>query len=179
MEVSGTNRTTRLGSGFIGSVTRPMWALTGSTRATASIYGGTPIFRGAPRPRRPADSRATRAARTPGSTPGARILFGTMDTRCVRSTPRSVASGPTNQTLVPQTRLSRHSRTEISWILGRCRKNLERTRLSMIVAKNLTVRYGKVVALCDVSFSLTGQLIGVLGENGAGKTTLFEVLAGA
>jgi ABC-type multidrug transport system ATPase subunit len=49
----------------------------------------------------------------------------------------------------------------------------------MIVAKNVTVRYGKVLALSDVSFSLSGRLIGVLGENGAGKTTLFEVLAGA
>ena len=49
----------------------------------------------------------------------------------------------------------------------------------MIVVKNVTVRYGKVVALSDVSFSLSGRLIGVLGENGAGKTTLFDVLAGA
>jgi ABC-type multidrug transport system ATPase subunit len=49
----------------------------------------------------------------------------------------------------------------------------------MIVVNNVSVRYGKVVALTDVSFSLSGRLIGVLGENGAGKTTLFTVLAGA
>ena len=38
---------------------------------------------------------------------------------------------------------------------------------------------GRVVALDDVSFSLTaGQTLAIFGPNGAGKTTLLKVLAG-
>ena len=43
----------------------------------------------------------------------------------------------------------------------------------------LTQRYGSTVALCDVSFALTGpQLCGILGPNGAGKTSLLDILEG-
>jgi ABC-2 type transport system ATP-binding protein len=43
----------------------------------------------------------------------------------------------------------------------------------------LTRRYGDTVALCDVSFALTGpQLCGILGPNGAGKTSLLDILEG-
>lgn len=41
------------------------------------------------------------------------------------------------------------------------------------------VRFGEVLALDDVTFSLEGpQVLGILGPNGAGKTTLLEILEG-
>ncbi|HEY3775825.1 MAG TPA: ABC transporter ATP-binding protein [Solirubrobacteraceae bacterium] len=42
----------------------------------------------------------------------------------------------------------------------------------------LTVRYGNVVALNDVSFSIPrGAVTGLIGPNGAGKTTLIDALS--
>ena len=42
----------------------------------------------------------------------------------------------------------------------------------------LTKEYGKVVALNDVSFSITDGITGILGENGAGKSTAIKILLG-
>jgi branched-chain amino acid transport system ATP-binding protein len=45
--------------------------------------------------------------------------------------------------------------------------------------ENLTRRYGGVVALHDVSFTMEkGEILGLMGANGAGKTTLFSLIAG-
>ena len=47
----------------------------------------------------------------------------------------------------------------------------------MIRVENLTKRYGKAVAVDDVSFSIeTGSIVGFLGPNGAGKTTTMRML---
>ena len=44
---------------------------------------------------------------------------------------------------------------------------------------NVTMRFGGVVALEDVSFAArTSEVLGVMGPNGAGKTTLFNVISG-
>ena len=49
----------------------------------------------------------------------------------------------------------------------------------MIKVENLSVQYGRVYAVSDVSFSIgDGEAFGILGRNGAGKTTLVETMAG-
>lgn len=48
----------------------------------------------------------------------------------------------------------------------------------MIEVRNLTKRYGRTVALDDVSFDVaSGEIVGLLGPNGAGKSTAMRVLA--
>jgi ABC-2 type transport system ATP-binding protein len=47
----------------------------------------------------------------------------------------------------------------------------------IITVKNLTKRYGKQIAVNDVSFTVKeGEIFGILGPNGAGKTTTLEMI---
>jgi len=49
----------------------------------------------------------------------------------------------------------------------------------MIVVENLTKKYGKIVALNNVSFNFGEKTVtAIMGENGAGKTTLLKICAG-
>ncbi|GAA3810630.1 ABC transporter ATP-binding protein [Sphaerisporangium flaviroseum] len=49
----------------------------------------------------------------------------------------------------------------------------------MIAVENVSVSFGGVKALGEVSFEVpAGQICGVIGPNGAGKTTLFDVVSG-
>jgi ABC-type branched-subunit amino acid transport system ATPase component/branched-subunit amino acid ABC-type transport system permease component len=51
--------------------------------------------------------------------------------------------------------------------------------LSALEISDVTVRFGGVVALSDVSFRLEpGEVVGLIGSNGAGKTTLIDVVSG-
>jgi ABC-2 type transport system ATP-binding protein len=48
----------------------------------------------------------------------------------------------------------------------------------LLAVENLTKRYGKVIALDGVSFSIADGITGILGENGAGKSTAIKILLG-
>ena len=48
----------------------------------------------------------------------------------------------------------------------------------VIQVKDLSRAYGEVVALNEVSFEVTGGVVGLLGPNGAGKSTLLRILTG-
>jgi len=50
---------------------------------------------------------------------------------------------------------------------------------SLIQLKNVTMKFGGVTALSDVSFDVKKQeILGLIGPNGAGKTTVFNVITG-
>ncbi len=50
---------------------------------------------------------------------------------------------------------------------------------TMVEIRNLTKRYGDLVAVNDVSFEIErGEIFGLLGPNGAGKTTTVEMVEG-
>ena len=49
----------------------------------------------------------------------------------------------------------------------------------MVEIKNLSKRYGSVLAVDDISFSANpGEILGLLGPNGAGKSTTLNILTG-
>ncbi|MGH7901758.1 MAG: ATP-binding cassette domain-containing protein [Thermodesulfobacteriota bacterium] len=49
----------------------------------------------------------------------------------------------------------------------------------MIRVKNVTKRYGNIVAIDDISFQVDkGDVLGFLGPNGAGKTTTMRIITG-
>ena len=50
---------------------------------------------------------------------------------------------------------------------------------AMLEAKNVSVSYGKLMAVKDVNFAIEeGKVVTVIGPNGAGKTTLLKALIG-
>src|SRR3990167_753069 len=51
--------------------------------------------------------------------------------------------------------------------------------MDTLEVKNLTKKFGKFVAVDNISFSLKeGEILGLLGPNGAGKTTTIQMLLG-
>ena len=52
------------------------------------------------------------------------------------------------------------------------------TGQALLAVEHLSKQYGNVVALNDVSFTITDGITGILGENGAGKSTAIKILLG-
>ena len=52
------------------------------------------------------------------------------------------------------------------------------TANAILSAERLTKKYGRVVALDDVSFQISEGITGILGENGAGKSTAMKIFLG-
>ena len=51
--------------------------------------------------------------------------------------------------------------------------------MSLLEVRGVTKRFGSLVALNDVDFTLDEhEILGIIGPNGAGKSTLFNVIAG-
>jgi phospholipid/cholesterol/gamma-HCH transport system ATP-binding protein len=57
---------------------------------------------------------------------------------------------------------------------------LSKDDAAVVVAQNVSRRFGGVTAVADVSMQVRkGELLGIMGPNGAGKSTLLSLLSGA
>ncbi len=51
--------------------------------------------------------------------------------------------------------------------------------MAILEGRNLTMRFGGLIALKNVTFTITSnELVALLGPNGSGKTTLFDLISG-
>ena len=72
----------------------------------------------------------------------------------------------------------RTARSESTWSVDHAASNPPGEQPAVTI-KNLVKRYGAVLAVDDVSFSIhEGEIFGIIGPNGAGKTTTVECISG-
>lgn len=63
--------------------------------------------------------------------------------------------------------------------LAELRKRIKSSHADVIIADNLTKKFGNFTAADNISFNVKrGEIFGLLGPNGAGKSTTFKMLCG-
>jgi ABC-type branched-chain amino acid transport systems, ATPase component len=51
--------------------------------------------------------------------------------------------------------------------------------MTLLEMKNVSVHYGRIEAIHDMSFSVEpGEIVSLIGANGAGKTTTMKTISG-
>ena len=90
--------------------------------------------------------------------------------------PRSAPTWPSCPT--GSARRPRRVRRSPRWA-DRCRRSPPPPGAAALEVEHLTVRYGGVVAVNDVSFRVDGgSIVGLIGPNGAGKTSVIDAVTG-
>ena len=92
--------------------------------------------------------------------------------------------------------IAKESMNQMRWLVAKLRARLRRperapekvelpaehrepVRPQVLDIRDLTVRYGGVMAVAGVSFAVSpGQIVGLIGPNGAGKTSLIDAVTG-
>jgi ABC-type branched-subunit amino acid transport system ATPase component len=71
------------------------------------------------------------------------------------------------------------TRGEVDRLVGYDRRTGVAVGEPMVVIEGLTMRFGGLIALDEVSFEIRrGEILGLIGPNGAGKTTCFNTITG-
>jgi branched-chain amino acid transport system permease protein len=109
----------------------------------------------------------------PGIIGGIRDLYDVVRGRAARAEPQEPAAEP------PAPKLQAHQAVSIQTAAAMPprRHALDGFEGPILQARNLTKRYGGIVANAGVDFTVNhGELRGIIGPNGAGKTTFFKML---
>ena len=93
--------------------------------------------------------------------------------------PRAVEGGIVAELeqMTPQERAEHEA--EVAEVVAPDREIAVEVGDTLLAMENVTMRFGGLVALDDVSFDIRrGEILGLIGPNGAGKTTCFNALTG-
>jgi branched-chain amino acid transport system permease protein len=102
------------------------------------------------------------------------VVFGAMFIALLQLAPGGLI--PTVARLLPQRRKPAPPTTNASPL---ARRTMPARGTTVLEAQHLMRRFGGLVAVNDVGFSLAaGEILGLIGPNGAGKSTLFNLLTG-
>src|SRR6185295_10636349 len=100
-----------------------------------------------------------------------RGTFAEGDTQWPRHAPRTSAPGPPRSN--PE-----HARSQAAGNTARAGEAQMSSYDVLLSAKDLSVRFGGVLAVNKVSFDVRrGEVFTLIGPNGAGKTTVFNLIS--